>query len=296
MTKEFYTSFLNYIGPKELRKLYLNLREQKLPFKGFSSGKKTPPIEMLAPQIAKSEKIFFNVLEEQYVPAFDNCDDATNSFTPDTAVTCLTYFVKSGMADESFLTSLMTKGAKQEPTQFSTKAGKAERKTEEFREKYLSTRRELLQVKENYAKLQSENTSLKSELAATSSELNIAKEKLQRFEKESSATVDQLKKHIQELEESISKYQLTNSIQSAPILLMMDADESIELDVDTLTYDNISKLFEVIDKYDEILLVINDVPFAIKRKIQKIDALQDKLVTFSTKQEMIEYAKQRRND
>lgn len=75
----------------------------------------------------------------------------------------------------------------------------------------------------------------------------------------------------------------------------MDTDETDELGVDMLTYDNILKLLEIADRYNKILLVINDLPFSAKRKIQKIDAIQEKLVTFSTKQEMLEYAKQWRN-
>ena len=82
--------------------------------------------------------------------------------------------------------------------------------------------------------------------------------------------IDQLKRRVQELEESISEYQTAPTVQSVSILLIMDTDESNGLGIDTLTYDNISKLSEVIDKYDEILVVINDIPFTIKRKIHKI--------------------------
>lgn len=295
MTKDFYTSFLNYISPKELKKLYSNLCKQKLSVNGFTPPK-TPKATILAPQIAKNEKIFFDVLEKFYAPNFDNCDDATNSFTPDTAVTCLTYFMKSGMTDEAFLVSLLGKGtALQEKVQLPQETGKSKKKAEEFREKYLSTRRELLQLKNNYTKLQTENASLKTELSRKSSELDSVRETFRHFEEKSLSAIDQLKRRVQELEESISEYQTAHTVQAVSILLIMDTDESDGLGVDTLTYDNISKLFEVIDKYDEILLVINDIPFTLKRKIHKVATLQEKLVTFSTKQEMLEYAKQRRN-
>ena len=52
----------------------------------------------------------------------------------------------------------------------------------------------------------------------------------------------------------------------APILIVMDTDETDELGVDMLTYDNILKLLEIADRYNKILLVINDLPFSAKRK------------------------------
>jgi len=251
----------------------------------------------LASQIAKREKAFFDILEKSYTPNFNNCDDAINSFTPDVAVICLTYLVKNGLPDEAFLMPLLEKKAVvQETIQLSPETGKAKKKAEGFREKYLSTRRELLQLRDDYAKLQAENTSLKSELCEKGNELNLAKETHRRFEEQSSSAVDQLKRRIQELEESIIEHQPENTIQTVSILLIIDTAETDGLGIDTLTYDNISKLFEVADKYDEILLVMNDLPFSVMRKIHKIDTIQEKLIKFSTKQEMIEYAKQRRKD
>ena len=76
MTKDFYTNFLSYISPKELKKLYSNLCKQKLSVNGYTPPK-TPKAMLLAPLIAKNEKAFFNVLEKFYTPSFDNCDDAT---------------------------------------------------------------------------------------------------------------------------------------------------------------------------------------------------------------------------
>ena len=297
MTKDFYTSFLNYISQKELKRLYSNLSKsrQKLSVNGFPPNK-TPPIASLAHEITRREKAFFDVLEESYSPVFDSCDDAIKVFSPDMAVTCLVYLIKNGMTDETLLSSLLEKGtAVQEKVQLPQETGKSKKKAEEFREKYLSTRRELLQLKNNYTNLQTENASLKTELSRKSSELDSVRETFRHFEEKSLSAIDQLKGRVQELEESISEYQTAHTVQAASILLIVDMDESDGLGVDTLTYDNISKLFEIIDKYDEILLVINDIPFTIKRKIHKVATLQEKLVTFSTKQEMLEYAKQRRN-
>lgn len=295
MTKDFYTNFLSYISPKELKKLYSNLCKQKLSVNGYTPPK-TPKAMLLAPLIAKNEKAFFNVLEKFYTPSFDNCDDATSAFAPDTAVTCLTYLVNSGMTNETSLMSLLEKKDDiREEIQASSETGKAKKKAEEFREKYLSTRRELLQLRDDYKKLQAENTELKSELSTETNRLHLAKEALRQFEEESESTITQLKSRVSELENAIVAYQPADTIQAAPILIVMDTDETDELGVDMLTYDNILKLLEIADRYDKILLVINDLPFSAKRKIQKIDAIQEKLVTFSTKQEMLEYAKQWRN-
>ena len=287
MTKDFYTNFLSYISPKELKKLYSNLCKQKLSVNGYTPPK-TPKAMLLAPLIAKNEKAFFNVLEKFYTPSFDNCDDATSAFAPDTAVTCLTYLVNSGMTNETSLMSLLEKKDDiREEIQASPETGKAKKKAEEFREKYLSTRRELLQLRDDYKKLQAENTELKSELSTETNR--------RQFEEESEFTITQLKSRVSELENAIVAYQPADTIQAAPILIVMDTDETDELGVDMLTYDNILKLLEIADRYNKILLVINDLPFSAKRKIQKIDAIQEKLVTFSTKQEMLEYAKQWRN-
>ncbi|MCI9128133.1 MAG: hypothetical protein HFG28_13385 [Eubacterium sp.] len=295
MTKGFYISFLNYISPKELKRLYSYLSRQKLSVKGFPPNK-TPPTTMLAPQISKNEKVFFDVLEAFYIPSFDNCDAAAHSFAPDTAVTCLAYFVKSGMTNEPFLLSLLEKkDAAQEETQLSPETGRSKKKSGEFREKYLSTRRELLQLRKDYEKIQAENTGLKSELLEQRDKLGLAEETLRHFEEESATTIHQLKSRVRELENIIIEHQPINTVQTVSILVIMDTDRTDDLGIDILTYDNISKLFELADQYDEILLVINDLPFSVIRKIHKIDTIQEKLIKFSTKQEMLEYAKQRRN-
>lgn len=295
MTKDFYTSFLNYISPKELKKLYSSLSRQKFSVKGFSPNK-TPPTTMLAPLIAKREKAFFDILEESCTTDFDSCDDATNAFTPDTAVTCLAYLIKSGMTDETFLIPLLEKEDDiREEIQASPETGKAKKKAEEFREKYLSTRRELLQLREDYKELQIASAKLKSELSEEANKLSLAREELRQFEKESEATITQLRSKISELERTIIGYQQTSTSQVAPVLIIMDADKSDDLGIDILSYDNILNLLEIADKYDKVLLVINDIPFSVNRKIYRIDAIQEKLVTFSTKQEMLEYAKQWRN-
>lgn len=295
VTKNFYTSFLNYISQKEIKKLYSNLSKHKLFVKGFPPNK-LPPTTILAPQIAKSEKAFFDILKECYTPTFNNRDDATKSFTPDIAVTCLTYFVKIGMPDESFLMSLLEKKeAIQEKIQLSPETGKAKKKTEEFRVKYLSAHRELQQLKKDYKKLQVENTTLKSELSKATNTLNLVKETFRQNEEKTESIINQLKSRISELEDTIIKYQPTNTAQEVSTLIIMDIDRTDNLGIDILTYDNISKLFELADKYDEILLVINDLPFSIRRKIHKIETVQGKVIKFSTKQEMLEYVKQRRN-
>lgn len=295
MTKEFYKNFLSYISPKELKKLYSNLHKQKLSVNGYTPPK-VPQAIQLAHLIAKNEKNFFDVLEEFYTPSFDNWEDATNVFAPDTAVTCLAYLVKSGMTDETFLMSLLEKNEDiQEEIKVSPETGRARKKTEEFREKYLSTRRELLQLRDDYNKLQAENTELKSELSVEKDNLNSTREALRQFEKESETSIAQLKSRISELESTIIEYQPTNTVPVAPILVIMDTDKTDELGVDVLTYDNIMKFPEIASRYDKILLVINDLPFSVKRKIYKNVTVREKLTPFSTKQEMLEHVKQWRN-
>lgn len=295
MTKDFYTKFLNYISPKELKKLYSYLCKKKLSVKGFTPPK-TPKAQMLAPLITKNEKIFFDVLKESYIPSFNNDDDVANTFSPDMAVTCLAYFVKSEVIDESFLMSLLErKEITQEEVPLLAETGKVKKKAEEFREKYLSARRELLQLRQDYKTLQAENTKLRLELSAETDNLNLARESLRQFEEESESTIEQLKCRISELESTITEYQPASTDRVPAILIIIDTDEAYELGMDVLKYDDILKLLEIADRYDEILLVINNLPFSAKRKIYKIDAIQDKLVTFSTKQKMLEYAKQRRN-
>lgn len=295
MTKEFYTSFLNYISQKELKKLYSYLYKKKLSVNGYTPPK-MPKTIMLAPQIVKREKVFFDVLEESYTPNFDNCDDAIVAFAPDTAVTCLNYLVKNGMTDETFLMSLLEKQeAAREEIQSSPEPGRAKKKAEEFREKYLSTRRELIQLREYYEKLQVEHMKLKAVLYEERNKLNLAREALRHFEEESASTISRLKSRVSELENAIIEYQPASTVPMVSILIIMDIEETDDLGIDVLTYDHISKLVELANKYDEILLVTNDLPFSVKRKVHKVNTIQGKLKNFPTRREMFEYAKQRRN-
>lgn len=137
--------------------------------------------------------------------------------------------------------------------------------------------------------------SIKFELLEQTKKLNLSEEALHRFEKESASTVNHLKCRISELESAIIEHQPKNTIQVVSILIIMETSGSDDIGVDVLAYDSISKLFKLADKYDEILLVTNDLPFSVIRKIHKIDTIQGKLKKFSTKQEMLEYAKLRRN-
>lgn len=296
MTKSFYTSFLNYISPRELKKLYANLSRQKISVNGFPPNKKLPSAQ-LASQIAKNKKAFFEVLEEFYTTTFDSYDHAAQSFSPDTAVICLAYFVKNGMMDEAFFMSLLeTDAPAPEEIKLPQEDGKSKKKAEGFREKYLSIRRELIQLKNDCAKLQTDNAALHLALAEKENELQSIKSAFQQFQDESAVTVNSLKMRVRELENSIIEYQSTNTVQMVSILALIGTDESDKLGIDILTYDNISKLFEIADKYDEILSIKNDLPFSVMRKIHKTDTIRRKLISFSTKQEMLEYAKQRRNN
>lgn len=250
---------------------------------------------MLATEITKSEKTFFKVLEEFYLPAFDNSDAATQSFSPDTAVICLAYFVKNGMMDEAFLMSLLeVDDTVQNEIKALSGDGKSKKKAEEFREKYLSTRREFLQLQEKYSELQADNLALQSALIAKQDELKSTKDAFQHFQEESLTRINKFQKRIQELENCIAEYQAVDINQTPTILLIMDTDKFSETGTDILTYDNILRLSGIADRYHEILLVVNDLPFSVRRKIYKIDKIREKLITFSTKQEMIEYVRQRR--
>lgn len=295
MTKDFYASFLNYISPKELKKLYSNLCKQKLFVNGYTPPK-TPKAMLLAPLIAKNEKIFFNVLEKFYTPSFDNCDDATNVFAPDTAVTCLAYLVKNRMIDETFLMSLLEKNEDiREEIQVPPETGKVKKKAEEFREKYLSTRRKLLQVEEENAKLRLENADLKSTLETKANDLSSAIAEFQLLKSESERTINLLTKRVRELEsDSISQEMDLN--QDQRVLIILGTEELVlpeitSLNIDILSCENMTKLKDIIDNYDGICVLESDIPFSAKRKLRRVEGIGGKVQAFSSKSDMITYLK-----
>lgn len=292
MTKEFYQIFLNYLSEKELIRLYSNLRKRNFSVKGFL--KKRPPIELLAPQLAKKEHILLDVLEEFYQSDFDNRESATQAFSPDSAIKCLSFFVKNKIDDEKFLLSLIeTRETKPVEQEHSLGKNKVAKKEEGFREKYLSEHRELLKLKSDFKKIQEENKNLELALCKKEDALGVAEDKIQYLQnlfENTSATIESLKKRINELEKIKNKEQQ----QKPSILIITDKTQYISPHIHILTYENISELDEIAENFPEIWFVENDLPFPTKRKLKKREDIRKKLRSFSTKRKMLEYAEQRR--
>ena len=147
MTDKFYCAFLDYLSIKEKQSLCGNLQKRNIRVKGFRMTKDIPS-KILAPHIARNERSFFKILLECYKPTYADRDAAVDAFSPDTAVLCLTYFVRENIADEDFLNSLFQKASNTpvEPKE-STSESKLQKKYEEFRQKYLAAHKEAEHLK-----------------------------------------------------------------------------------------------------------------------------------------------------
>ena len=293
------------------------------------------PSRILASHIAKNERSFFKIIQDCYKPTYMNRDAAVEAFSPDTAVTGLTYFVRENIADEDFFNSLLQKTADRpaEP-KASSADSKIQKKYEEFRQKYLTSRRELEQVKKELDVAKKENQRLSELLSVKETEAvnlqtelhnrGIAHIELQQARRD----MEQVKKDNQDLAVSLSAKdtlivnlraeieaktiqhndevaaltQLISELESKNaestnldarsdrriLILVSDETEGV-IGAASLPFCKIPQLVEIHEEYTEILFVTNDLPFHLKRRIHKMSDIQNKIHTFSTKSDLLEY-------
>lgn len=320
MTKELYVSFLNYLSPKELKRLYSNLLKCSISVKGFRG--QPPPTIMLANHIVRNEKAFYESINRFYPPTFSNKDEAIAAFTPDHAVTCLAFFQKEGV-DETLLSQLLVDRihvSLQDESNIVDEKGKTIKKEDKFREKYMAERRERQRIEQEYEELRRKHEQLQAEeikwkLATIQTEqsrqdvekeisllkhenVELQNELLQRKKSEDKAEEKQreMEVKIQELEEQIVQLKSrsvpanTEKIaEDKDILLLAEDNREVHNGVKVLTYDHISELKDIAAKYQMIIYVQSDIPFSVKRKLERLKSVALKLHAFKTKGEMIEY-------
>lgn len=319
MRKEWYVSFLNYLGPKELKRLYSNLLKCGVSVKGF---REQPPAIMLADLIAQNEKAFYKAIYRFYPPTFSDMDEAVASFAPDRAVMCLAFFQKEGM-DETFLSQLLADRANallQDGTNIADKKGKTVKKEDKFREKYMAERRERQRIEQEYEELRikyvqlqeeetkwrsaaiqteqerrdgekeitmlkCENADLRSELLRLKSSEGKAEEK----QREMEAELKRLEERIVQIKSRSVPTDTEKAAKDKDIVLLAEDDREIYGVAKVLTYDRISELKEVTENCRMIVYVQSDIPFSVKRKLERLKTAAHKLRAFKTKGEMIEY-------
>lgn len=137
--------------------------------------------------------------------------------------------------------------------------------------------------------MQSKKQKLQELLNDKESKLHAVEEELSNFRIQHDQLVTTLKQRIRELEETVIEQTRISELQCRKILVLSNCNEQGFPGVTTLQYHHISQLEIFASDYSEILFVINDVPFPVKRHIQKIDEIQDKIHTFSTHTELMEY-------
>lgn len=289
MTEKFYCDFLEYLSAKEKQKLFGYFQKRKVRVDGFRMSKDVP-LKLLASHISRNEKMVFQILKDCYSPSYTDRNEAIQDFSPNTAVTCLTYFIQEKDIDEQFLASLLNeeKSSSSEPKP-TIANNKAQKKSEEFRQKYLATYKELDQIKKAWDNLQSQNQKLQELLNDKECKLHAVEEELSNFRIQHDQLVTTLKQRISELEETVIEQTRISELQCRKILVLSRYNEQGVPGVTILQYHHISQLEIIAGDYSEILFVTNDVPFPVKRHIQKIEEIQDKIHTFSTHTELMEY-------
>lgn len=296
MTEKFYRALLDYISPKEKKNLCSILQKRKMQINGFGMLKDVPA-KILAPVIARNENKFLKILQESYSPTYVDQGEAVKAFSPNTAVDVLTYFWNEQNVDEELLMSLLTKA--EEPTTSSPvpppASNKAQKKADEFRQKYLAANRDLEQTKNLVEELRSENEGLKNELASKDQAIVQLQLELEQNRILHKQEITHLDGRIEELEKALGALDDSDDCQPEVFLILSKSECRIPGAV-TLQFEEISKLPDMIDNYQELLFVANDLPFHIKRSVNKIAGIQRKTHAFLTSIELREYIEKGRKN
>lgn len=294
MTELFYCKLLDYISPKEKQNLCSIMQKRKAQIRGYSMLKNVPTLR-LARFIAQNEHKFFKTLDEFYSPVYTDYKQAIEDFSPNTAINCFVYFLKNQKIDEEFLFSLMEKKELTVPVESSPPipSKKTQKKYEEFRQKYLVAYKELEQLKSKLSNFEKDNIELKSLLTQQEQSYMLLQTELDETKQSYVTEVCLLKKHIEYLENILNQKntEIDNPIKSFIIL----TEDTFDINgVTPLPFDKVSQLSDMVKTHQKLLFVTNNLPFHIKRIIYKIEGIQDKIQTFSTKADMIEYIEKAR--
>ena len=102
-------------------------------------------------------------------------------------------------------------------------------------------------------------------------------------------TIIGLSQHILELEsKGLVSERVASRTERRILVLVPSEKDSIQGTV-SLAFDQIPKLGELHKDYTEILFTSNDMPFGMKRYLHKMTDIHDKLRTFATRAELVEY-------
>ena len=289
MTEKFYCTLLEYISPKEKQTLCSILQKRKVQVNGYGMLKNAP-VPLLAKMIAKNEEKFIKILKESYSPEYTDQHQAIDMLSPSTAVTCLTYLLEEQCADEELLLSLMTKqqSHNQAEAVVQPTSARTQKKYEEFRQKYLTANREIEQMKSKIEELERAKTQLHAQIEHQNSTILCLQKELTDEKVLHEEDTLSLRRKIEYLEFTLSNTQIDNKSQVNEVIVL--SQESCPVPgVTTLAIDDVYKLSEIIDDYRELLFVANDLPFHVRRLVNKLTGAQGKLHTFSTNAELIEY-------
>lgn len=292
MTCDFYYALLEYISPKEKALLLGHIQKHKVRIDGFRAIKDVPS-KFLSLHFSRNENLLFEILKEYYPTAYNNEEDAINDFSPNSAVKCFTYLIQANKADENKLMSLM----KASNVEVSTKTmpavtEKEKKKSDEFRKKYLTTYKKLETTNEQLKRLSDENKRLSTELESQRQRTILLEKDIECKDKEYREMKFSMQQKIDKLKSECERLSHIAYIQSRKILVISNSNLGTFEGVTILPYDRISELDHmVVSDYSEIIYIPNDMPFPCRRRIQKMNQIQEKLRLFSTHTELVDYLK-----
>ena len=302
MTEKFYRAFWDYMSPKAKRDLCSILQKRKVQINGFGMVKDAPA-KMMAPVIAKNENRFLKILQESYSPTYANQEEAVGSIAPDTVVDVLTYFSNEQNLDEDLLMSLLTKAEETTtPHPVLPASNKAQKKADGFRQKYLAANRELEQMETSMEELKSEIEDLKDDLISKDQAIESKDQMIAQLRQELEENkvlhqqeIADLAGRIEELERVLWSLDDNDECSPEKFLVLSKSECHIPGAV-TLQFEEISKIPDMIDDYQELLFVANDLPFHIKRTVNKLAGIQSKTHAFMTGIELREYIEKGRQN
>ena len=288
MTEKFYVALWNYISEKEKIKLCDNLARSKFQINGFRLNKGIPT-QILAAKIVKCEKLFLTVLQRKYPVSYADSSAALEAINPETAVGCVAYLAQNQMLDEEKLMSLLAGGTAREiQDRQQDSSYKSKKKVEEFRKKYLLAHKEAEGLKMDLSRILEENNLLKKQILDKENELENSRKNFLEYRETADAKIASLNIKLTELENSIKEESKNN-------ILILTACENDFEGMAILTYSKMLGLESLPEKYDEILYVVNETPFSVRRRIHKLHSIQSKIKSFSTKSELETYLITRRD-
>jgi hypothetical protein len=300
MTNRFYESLLNYITPKERQRLYTVLQKSGARIRGFRFTKNTS-LKIIATSVKNNEGLFLKYLATSYKPEYSSKEEAIDAISPETAILCFTYFIKINALtedDEKIWLPLISSedksiDSKNKADQETDQVAKEKKRADEFRQKYLTVKKDLQKLESEYSIAKETTEKLQKDYEAQNKDFLIIKEELLKEKAAYAEYREDAERQIKELKESLAAKIKECVLAQHQVLVLQSTEETDINGISVLTYSRIIELKSLSPQYSEILFVVNDLPFAIKRKLYKMEDLQDKFRAFSTHNELLEYIEKR---